>query len=66
MPGGMDGRELASHLVSRRPDLRVIYASGYTPDFAGRDLPLRHHERFLAKPVSAEKLLRMVRACLEE
>jgi len=66
MPGGMDGHELASRLMARRHDLRVIYASGYSPDFAGRDLPLRQNERFLAKPVTAEKLLRTVRACLEE
>jgi CheY-like chemotaxis protein len=66
MPGGMDGRELVAHLVNRRPDLRVIYASGYSPDLAGRDLPLRQNERFVAKPVTAERLLRTVRACLEE
>jgi CheY-like chemotaxis protein len=66
MPGGMDGRELASRLLSERPDLRVIYASGYSPDFAGRDLSLCHNERFVAKPVTAEKLLRTVRACLED
>jgi PAS domain S-box-containing protein len=66
MPGGMDGRELASRLLSRRPHLRVIYASGYSPDYAGRDLPLGKSEWFVAKPVTAERLLRMVRACLEE
>jgi PAS domain S-box-containing protein len=66
MPGGMDGRELAGRLVAERPSLRVIYASGYSADFAGRDLPLGDNERFVAKPVTAERLLRTVRACLEE
>jgi CheY-like chemotaxis protein len=66
MPGGMDGRELAAQLVARRPGLCVVYASGYSRDLAGRDLPLRQNERFVPKPVTADRLLETLRTCLEE
>jgi PAS domain S-box-containing protein len=65
MPGGMDGRELGALLVARRPALRVVYASGHTGEFAGRDLPLGPNEHFLSKPMTADRLLYTLRTCLE-
>jgi two-component system cell cycle sensor histidine kinase/response regulator CckA len=65
MPGGMDGRELAAQLVAKRPGLCVVYASGYSRDLAGRDLPLRRNERFVSKPLTADRLLDTLRTCLE-
>jgi CheY-like chemotaxis protein len=65
MPGGMNGRELAAHLAAKRPGLFVVYASGYSSDLAGRDVPLGQNERFVSKPVTADRLLDTLRACLE-
>ena len=64
MPGGMNGRELGTHLIAKRPGLCVVYASGYSSELAGRDLPLGRNERFVSKPVTADRLLDTLRACL--
>lgn len=67
MPDGMTGRELANRLLAERPDLPVIFTSGYTPDMAGKELndgsAVRSH--FLAKPFSCSSLLEMVRQGLD-
>jgi len=66
MPGGMNGRELARHLLADRPDLKVIYASGYSADIAGADLPLQAGVNFLAKPFLVHQLAQTVRNRLDE
>jgi len=65
MPEGMNGRELAGHLIRRKPGLRVILSSGSTPE----ELGLLHGEsrfEFLPKPFVPEVLGRLVRKCLDE
>lgn len=64
MPEGMNGRELAEELKSRKPDLKVIYTSGYSADVMGRDLGLRD-TMFLQKPYPPPQLAQTVRACLD-
>jgi two-component system cell cycle sensor histidine kinase/response regulator CckA len=62
MPG-MNGCALAVHLASIRPDMKVIFMSGYTglthPELLTSGAP------FLAKPFTRESLLRIVRSVLE-
>jgi len=65
MPGELDGRELAQRLRADRPQLKVIYTSGYSPELAGRELHSRSGEAFLQKPCPAERLLETVRECLD-
>jgi PAS domain S-box-containing protein len=65
MPEGMNGRELAERLRKEKPDLKVIYCSGYNADILGKDSPLRNNEIFLQKPFSLDKLLSRVRDCLD-
>jgi PAS domain S-box-containing protein len=64
MPEGMTGRELAVQLKKRKPELKVIYSSGYSPDSNGRDL-LQHDTVFLAKPYLPPQLARTVRQSLD-
>jgi two-component system cell cycle sensor histidine kinase/response regulator CckA len=64
MPEGMTGRELAVQLKKRKPELRVIYSSGYSPDSNGRDLG-QNDTVFLAKPYLPPQLARTVRHCLD-
>lgn len=64
MPQGLNGRELARRLRQRKPDLRVIYTSGYTGTLAGRHLRLEDGW-FLPKPYRPAVLARVVRACLD-
>ena len=65
MPGGVSGQELARQLVARQPELRVIYASGYSTDIAGRDFQLRPGEAFVQKPCPTDQLMKTVRKCLD-
>ncbi|HEV2172840.1 MAG TPA: response regulator [Nitrospira sp.] len=64
MPG-MGGRELAQHLITIKPDLRVLFMSGFTDDLG----ILTGHERgtsgFLQKPFTPELLARTVRKILD-
>ncbi len=62
MPGGINGEELATLLLARRPGLKVIIATGYGAlerGNAGASYELLH------KPVEADRLLSAVRTCLD-
>jgi len=64
MPEGMNGRELAAQLKSRKPGLKVIFSSGYSPEATGRDFG--HSDTvFLSKPYVPPQLARTVRQCLD-
>jgi signal transduction histidine kinase/CheY-like chemotaxis protein len=64
MPGGMNGRQLATEALKRRPKLKVLYTSGYTEN------AIVHHGRLdagvllLAKPYVSADLARMIRTAL--
>ena len=64
MPEGMSGRELAVQLKKRKPQLKVVYSSGYSPDSNGRELG-QHDTVFLAKPYLPPQLARTVRKSLD-
>jgi CheY-like chemotaxis protein len=64
MPG-KSGRELAALLTARRPELRVIYMSGYTADAIVSDGVLEPDIMFLQKPYSPAALALKVRDVLD-
>jgi two-component system, cell cycle sensor histidine kinase and response regulator CckA len=64
MPGGMTGRDLAEQLKKRKPGLRVIYSSGYSPEAMEKDTG-EHDTAFLPKPYHPPQLARVVRKCLD-
>jgi len=66
LPDGMTGRELAGSLLKEEPKLKVIYASGYSPDLAGKDFPLEPGVNFLPKPFPIAQLAQTVRGCLDK
>ena len=66
MPEGLNGRELADQLKKRRPELKVIFSSGYSADIVGKDFIMQKGLHFLQKPYQPEKLARAVRKCLDE
>jgi len=64
MPEGINGRELADQLKARKPGLKIIYTSGYSPEVMGADLGHRN-VRFLQKPYPPPQLAQAVRDCLD-
>jgi PAS domain S-box-containing protein len=64
MPG-MSGRELAEHLLSLRPELKVLFMSGYTDDAVLRHGVTAPGSAFLQKPFALEDLLERVRTLLD-
>jgi signal transduction histidine kinase len=65
MPDGMSGRELARTLKRDKPDLKVIYTSGYSAATTGEVPPLTEGVNFLQKPYPPYHLAKTVRACLD-
>ena len=61
----MDGRELADRLRALRPDLRVLFMSGYTADALGHHSALDPGTNLLPKPFSPDALARRVREVLD-
>lgn len=65
MPDGVSGRELAQQLRTVKPDLKVLFSSGYSTELVGRDALLQDGKNFLPKPYNPDKLARTVRKCLD-
>jgi CheY-like chemotaxis protein len=65
MPGGITGYQLAEELRAQRPDLRVLFTSGYT-DLAANGGRSTRNGPLLSKPYRKQDLGRMVRATLDE
>jgi PAS domain S-box-containing protein len=65
MPNNINGRELAEKLCAERPDLKVIFTSGYSADIVGRDFKLEPELNFLQKPYHPQTLALTVRRCLD-
>jgi two-component system, cell cycle sensor histidine kinase and response regulator CckA len=65
MPG-MNGRQLADHLIQLHPEMKILYTSGYT------DAAISHHGiieedlNFIAKPYSLHDLSIKIRKLLDQ
>ncbi len=65
LPGGMNGRQLADEARRRRPDLKVLFTTGYTRN------AIIHHGRLdadvelLTKPFTSDALAKKVRQILD-
>jgi PAS domain S-box-containing protein len=64
MPGA-SGPELSRRLLSDRPELRVLYVSGYTDETIASQRLLADGASFLQKPFTPEVLARKVRDVLD-
>jgi len=62
----MNGRELCRHIVADRPDIKVLYMSGYTDNIIGDDGILDEGVNFLQKPFAVPDLLSKIRSIIDE
>lgn len=65
MPEGISGKELAERILMEKPDLKVLYISGYSPEIAGTDFEEKSGKFYLQKPFSLHTLIKFVRYCLD-
>lgn len=65
MPGGVSGRELAQRCISSKPELKVVYTSGYSTDFDELEPSLRRGHQFLPKPYRVHTLTKLIRESLD-
>lgn len=65
MPGGMTGYDLAEQVQDLRPDLRVLFTSGYTELFVGSGSGNRLGQ-LISKPYRKSELARVVRDILDK
>jgi CheY-like chemotaxis protein len=61
----MGAGELAEQLLAQRPDLKVLFISGYTNDEVVRRGVSGHEAAFIQKPFQPEELMRKVREVLD-
>lgn len=66
MPGGMDGGEVAERARQIRPDIRVLFQSGYFEGALVRGGNLGRDDRLLVKPYRRKDLARMMSMILAE
>jgi CheY-like chemotaxis protein len=65
MPEGVSGMDLAQQLLLTRPDLKVIFASGYSMDDLDTAFIRNGQAVFLQKPYTHVTLAKAVRECLD-
>ncbi len=65
MMPGINGRELAEQLRRSRPDLRVLFMSGYSEDIVSRAGVIDAGTELLQKPFTADQLTDRVRRILD-
>ncbi len=65
LPGTVSGLDLARRLTTQVPSLRVLFMSGYSTEFAGKQLELGASKNFLPKPFTPTQLLEAVRKSLD-
>ena len=61
----MNGRELAQRVLVQRPEMKILYISGYTDNAILRHGVLEPGTNFLQKPFAPNALVRKVRTVLD-
>jgi PAS domain S-box-containing protein len=64
MPGGMNGYDLAARAEEVRPDVRVLFTSGYT-ELAAAGIKAARNGPLISKPYSKRELGKALRAALD-
>ena len=65
MPG-MNGSEMVQRIKATRPELKVLFMSGYTADIVAQRGIVEHGMHYIQKPLEMEKLGEKIREVLAE
>ncbi len=65
MPESISGRQLAHTLIMEKPDLKVIFTSGYSSELFGSEFESEKNHLFLAKPYLPDRLAQTVASHLQ-
>jgi two-component system, cell cycle sensor histidine kinase and response regulator CckA len=65
MPGTANGLDVARHCQGNKPDLKVIYTSGYSSELFGSNVKLQEGINYLPKPYLSNKLTTIIRNALD-
>ncbi len=65
LPGGMNGRQLSQKVLETRPNLPVLFTTGYTPNAIVHHGRLDADVQLLSKPYTQADLSRKIRAILD-
>jgi len=66
LPGGMNGKDMAEQARAKRPDLKVLFITGYAQNAAISNGKLDPGMHVLSKPFAMEKLASRIRQIIEE
>lgn len=64
MPGTANGLDVARHCLGNKPELKVIYTSGYSSELFGSNVQLLEGVNYLPKPYLSNKLTTIIRNAL--
>jgi CheY-like chemotaxis protein len=65
MPHGVNGRDLAEKLRAQKPELKVLFTTGYSPASVAGGMNLIEGINFIQKPYVPQILSQAIRSCLE-
>ncbi len=65
MPG-MSGRQLADKILTTRPELKIVYMTGYTDDMVVQHRVLEPGVHLLQKPFKKAELAMKIRSALDQ
>ena len=60
LPGGISGVQIAEPAVKLRPDLKVIFISGYPQEIRETDSPITRKAPMMGKPFDLDKLKEII------
>jgi len=65
MPNGINGYELAEKAIELRPDIKILFTSGFAEKAESRNEHVRFNTSMLNKPYRQTDLLKQIRATLD-
>jgi signal transduction histidine kinase len=65
LPGGLSGREVATEMERRRPDVKILLMSGYAKEILPDEDPLGSGDALLNKPFQLAELASRIRLMLD-